>query len=76
MTCAAACPFPFAAALSPTESDGQPAGCAPILGDDVLELVGLQSRGRWQSIGYATLTLPVLFCLFYAGVRLVRHEKR
>ena len=43
----------------------------------MLQLVGLGQRGgRWASVGYASLTLPVLIVLFYGGVRFVRHEKR
>jgi ATP-binding cassette subfamily G (WHITE) protein 1/ATP-binding cassette subfamily G (WHITE) protein 2 len=47
-----------------------------IPGETVLATYGLMGRSKWVSLGWAALSWPVCLLLFYAGVRLVRHDRR
>ena len=50
--------------------------CDPITGESVLRTFSLESRNRWSSLLYASLSIPVYLFTFYLGVSRVRHEKR
>jgi len=50
--------------------------CDPITGESVLRTFSLESRNRWSSLLYASLSVPVYLFTFYLGVSRVRHEKR
>ena len=50
--------------------------CEAVLGDSVLGSFELGGRDKWECLGYAACSIPVLIALFYVGVRYVRHEKR
>jgi hypothetical protein len=50
--------------------------CDPITGESVLRTFSLESRNRWSSLLYASLSVPVYLLAFYLGVSRVRHEKR
>lgn len=69
-------PAALSGAGSSIQSLAGGAKCTPIQGSSVLTLFSLGRRSRWASLGYASLSLPVFFLLFYLGVRFVRHERR
>jgi len=50
--------------------------CEAVLGDSILGSFELGGRDKWECLGYAACSIPVLIALFYVGVRYVRHEKR
>jgi len=45
-------------------------------GETVLISYGLLERSKWRDLGLAAISFPVCLCLFYAGVRWVRHDLR
>jgi hypothetical protein len=50
--------------------------CDAITGESVLRTFSLAERGKWMSLLYASLSVPVYLATFYFGVSRVRHEKR